>query len=279
MEQNIAITETIKKRYSCRTYDTKPVEESLVMNLSEYVKTVNQKIKIKARLICISTDAGGERPVKLGTYGMISGASNYIVGICEKDEKNYVEFGYLLEEVILFATEMNLQTCWLGGTFNRDEFSQKCNLTEHEYIAIVTPFGIKKKSPRLAETAIRAVIGADHRKPFGELFLEIDGMTPLKSDAIGAYQTALEMVRLSPSASNKQPCRVVKNSDGYHFYLKRTKNYPMGLYDMQKNDIGIAMCHFELTTNELGLKGKWEESNHPVIIDGLEYITTWVERE
>ena len=277
MSHKNSVIESIKKRYSCRTFDAKPLEDALVKKLQDYIETINAKAKIKARFICISNSEGDETPVKLGTYGMISGATNYIVGICEKDEKNYVDFGYLFEEIILFATENNLQTCWLGGTFNRDEFTQKCNLTENEYIAIVSPYGMKKKSPRLFETAVRALVGANNRKPFSEIFFENDLTTPLSEKVAGDYLTPLEMVRLSPSASNKQPCRVIKNQDGFNFYLKRTKNYPTGLFDMQKNDIGIAMCHFELTANELLLKGHWENKNGANEIKDLEYITTWVE--
>jgi hypothetical protein len=44
---------------------------------------------------------------------------------------------------------------------------------------------------------------------------------------------------------------------------------------MQKNDIGIAKCHFELTAKELGLKGKWAKEDIGMV-DGLEYICTWV---
>jgi hypothetical protein len=50
----------------------------------------------------------------------------------------------------------------------------------------------------------------------------------------------------------------------------------MGLFDMQKNDIGIAMCHFELTSKELGLKGKWDYLQVQKEFDGLEYMKTWV---
>ncbi len=276
MSHKNSVIESIKKRYSCRTCDTKPLEVELVNKLQSFIDTINSKTKIKAKFICISNNASDETPVKLGTYGMISGATNYIVGICEKDEKSYVDFGYLFEEIILFATENNLQTCWLGGTFNRDEFTQKCNLTENEYIAIVSPFGIKKKSPRLFETAVRALVGANNRKPFSEIFFENDLTTPLSENSVGGYLTPLEMVRLSPSASNKQPCRVIKNQDGFNFYLKRTKNYPTGLFDMQKNDIGIAMCHFELTASKLSLKGHWENKNGLKDINDLEYINTWV---
>ena len=84
------------------------------------------------------------------------------------------------------------------------------------------------------------------------------------------------MVRLGPSASNKQPWRIIKNDYGYDFYLNRTKAYAKGPFDMQKNDIGIAMCHFGLTAKEMGLKGQWDYKENQKNIVDLDYISTWV---
>lgn len=276
MEFEKSIVENIKARYSCRSYDSKPLDETLVKKLQDYIEEMNAQIKTRARFQYITNDTNNETPVKLGTYGMIAGANNYIVGICHNGEQNCVEFGYMFEKIILFATDMNLQTCWLGGTFNRDEFTKKCNLKDNEYIAIVSPVGIKKQKPRIFDKAVRTLVGADKRKPFSELFFDNDISTPLDENNAGEYKTPLEMVRLGPSASNKQPCRIIKSDNGYNFYLNRTKAYAKGPFDMQKNDIGIAMCHFELTAKEMGLKGQWENMENRKNIVELEYISTWV---
>ena len=64
----------------------------------------------------------------------------------------------------------------------------------------------------------------------------------------------LEMVRLAPSAVNKQPWRVVIADNAAHFYLKRSKGFGHETdLDMQKIDMGIALCHFALTAKESGL--------------------------
>lgn len=276
MEPDKSIIEIIKSRYSCRSYDGKPLDKVSEKKLCGCIEDINKETKIKARFLYITNNAGDQTPVKLGTYGMIAGATNFIIGICEKDETNCAAFGYLFEKIILFVTGLNLQTCWLGGTFNRNEFTQKCNLLDNEYIAIVSPVGVKKQKPRLFDNAVRTVVGANNRKPFAELFFEDNLSVPLNINNTGSYITPLEMIRLAPSASNKQPWRIIKNNNGYNFYLKRTKNYPTALFDMQKNDIGIAMCHFELTAKELKLKGKWANIKSPTEIDGPEYISTWV---
>ncbi|MGH4140908.1 hypothetical protein [Clostridium sp.] len=56
-------------------------------------------------------------------------------------------------------------------------------------------------------------------------FFETDGLVPLNEDSAGEYVVPLEMVRLGPSASNKQPWRIIKDKNAYHFFLCRTKGY------------------------------------------------------
>lgn len=279
MELNKSIIEIIKSRYSCRSYDGKPLDEAAEKKLCGYIEDINQEAKIKARFIYIANRPDCGAPAKLGTYGMISGAVSFIAGICDYDEKDFVRFGYLFEKIILFATALNIQTCWLGGTFNRNDFIQTIGLNDNEYIAIVTPAGVKRQKARLLDNAVRTVTGANNRKPFAELFFEDNLSSPMNMSSAGSYITPLETVRLAPSGSNKQPWRIIKNNGGFHFYLKRTKGYPATRYDMQKNDIGIAMCHFELTAKELKLNGDWVNIKKPMDIEGLEYISTWITGE
>ncbi|MBE0687725.1 MAG: nitroreductase, partial [Anaerolineaceae bacterium] len=90
--------------------------------------------------------------------------------------------------------------------------------------------------------------------------------------------------RLGPSASNKQPWRIVQANGAFHFFIQRTKGYRnvmtrlVQIDDMQRLDIGIAMCHFELTAQELGLQGKWGIVDHGLTLadDQIEYRVSWV---
>lgn len=280
MEFQKSVIELIKMRTSCRSYNRRDIENIALQKLEGYIKRINEEAKIKVRFVFInSKDINAGKINNLGTYGVISGANSFIVGILDKDEKDALEFGYLFEKIMLFATDLGLQTCWLGGTFNKNDFKQNIGLLENEFIPIVSPVGIKKEKPRVFESAMRAVIGANKRKPWSELFFEKDSAVPLNENSAGSYAVPIEMVRLGPSASNKQPWRLIKDNGAFHFFLCRTKGYGATLYDMQKNDIGIAKCHFELSANELGLKGKWQEIKSMNIPNKWEYISTWSKEE
>jgi len=276
MKLQKSVIDIIKMRSSCRSFDSKYINDDILQKFKNFIDEINIESTIKARFLVVNKHKTGGSNEKLGTYGVISGANSFIVGIINNSENDVLKFGYLFEKIILFATDLGLQTCWLGGTFKKDDFVKSTNLIENEFIPIVSPVGIKKGKPRIFESAMRAVIGANNRKPWNELFFDTDVSSPLNENVAGLYAVPIEMVRLGPSASNKQPWRIIKDKNSYHFYLCRTKGYGVANYDIQKNDLGIAMCHFELAAKELGLSGKWQELKNVNSPGDWEYITTWV---
>lgn len=70
---------------------------------------------------------------------------------------------------------------------------------------------------------MRKAVKADERLPFEELFFDGSMDKPLNADKAGDIEVPLEMVRLAPSAVNKQPWRVIVEDKMVHFYLKRSK--------------------------------------------------------
>ena len=122
------------------------------------------------------------------------------------------DFGYLFEQVILFATGLDLATCWIGLTVARGPLEDKIRLLSQETIPAVTPLGYPATRPALFDTVTRASLDATQRKPWKDLFFDGHFGVPLEKKAAGAYEVPLEMVRLGPSATNKQPWRIVRNN-------------------------------------------------------------------
>ena len=49
------------------------------------------------------------------------------------------------------------------------------------------------------------------------------------------------------------------------------------LADLQRVDMGIAMCHFELAIHEFNLQGRWIIEEPDIIKqESTEYIVSWV---
>lgn len=119
MKPNKSPTELIKIRTSTRSFDEQIIDPIKLQRLKDYIEHINNQTKIKARFTLTTNEKNSKGGKKLGTYGIISGANSFIVGILDKDEKDSLEFGYLFEKIVLFATDLGLGTCWMGGTFKK----------------------------------------------------------------------------------------------------------------------------------------------------------------
>jgi hypothetical protein len=282
------ITDIIRQRFSCRNYLEQPISTEKRQKLRDFIDALpNGPFGSQPHFHLVAADQQDSRALKnLGTYGFIQGATGYIIGTLDSGEKNLEDYGYQMEEIILYATSLDLGTCWLGGSFTRSSFARKINAADEALIPAVTSIGEIANVEEARNGLLRRQINADQRLPWEQLFFNQKFGVPLTQEAAGDYITSLEMLRIGPSASNKQPWRLVKDGSAWHFYLQRTKGYRqgtltrfLGIADIQRLDLGIAMCHFELTTRELGLPGKWL-SAEPAIVkpDELtEYTVSWVD--
>ncbi len=274
--------EAIKKRVSCRTYKNIPLMESDERKLKDFFLTNIQGPfgnRVRFELVDL---AGKEREeIKtLGTYGIIKGASTFIVGAVAKGDRAMEDYGYCMEKNILAATDLGLGTCWLGGTFNRSASASRIHKRDDEVVPAITPVGYPKERKSIQDAAIRFLAKSNSRKAWEELFFCGDARSPLERSVAGAYAVPLECVRIGPSASNKQPWRVVKEKDQdvFHFYIGRTPGYAAKYPDvgMQDIDMGIAMCHFEIALQETNQKGTWQTVQPALTQRGLEYVASWV---
>ena len=265
----------MQDRSSVRTFENREVQEDTLSQLNQAIDDVNQVLSEKAYFKLIQNSSNRDDMQKLGTYGIIQGTRNFIAVITTQEEVDALNLSYQIEKIVLIATGLGLGTCWLGGTFDRSSFEDHLSLKNNEKVVILIAFGYKKNKQSMIESTMRILAKSDQRKPSSELFLEANGEKALDLNSIGDYQKVLEMVRIAPSASNKQPWRIIKDIDHFHFYLTRTPGYGVMNYDLQLNDIGIAKCHFELSALALKLKGAWETMNTTPTMPNWVYVESW----
>lgn len=279
------VAELIRARYSCRTYLDRPIAADVHGRLAAFLDgQVRGPLGSPTRFSLVAASPDDPQALmKLGTYGFIKGATAFIVGAVGATSHDLEDYGYLLEEAILFATGLGLGTCWLGGTFTKGSFVRRLGgLAEGESMPAVVSLG----SPGEDGTQrIRDREVGDRRLAATSLFFEERLGRPMAAPQRAGLGPALEAVRIAPSASNKQPWRIVHSGRDWHFYLERTKSYGKGsalfsllrLADLQRVDMGIAMCHFALTARDLGLAGSWtlDEPDLGALEAGVEYTATW----
>ncbi len=274
------VTDVIKNRTSVRTYKPLILPADIIRQLEAYARWISGPFDRPVRFV-FWDDASFEKETggKIGTYGIIRGSKHYIAGIVKKGDKDLEQLGYVFQQLILYATSLGLGTCWLGGTFRRTSLERAAGLQEGEILPVITPVGYQAGKESMLSRAMKLASRSRERKPWKELFFLQSLDRPLEENEAGDYSIPLEMVRLAPSASNKQPWRVFKSGRFWHFYLdySRLTNRSLG-FEIQRIDMGIALCHFELTAREAGLPGHWvthaARPSNPGA-DKLHYIVTW----
>jgi len=215
---------------------------------------------------------------KIGTYGFIKNAAGFIIGSCANESRTIFEFGFALEGLVLYLTELQIGTCWLGGTFKRQEVMSTLEIPDGNIIPAIIAIGYPEQNEHFRSWAQRKLLSSDHRKPEDTLYFYETFEQPLTNKG-EIYKKALAYMRLAPSAKNKQPWRIVVSSDlsQVHFYiasaLADNKAYAC---EPEYIDIGIAYKHFKIGIDTLGFTGKLK-AEEPTIQNPKDYIyiTTW----
>jgi nitroreductase len=272
--------ELVEARRSFRSYDGNPLAREARSRLEAHLEgPLAGPFGTTVRLALLDEAQPDAQPRKLGTYGVIRRAPCFLVGAVREGPMALEDFGFVFERAILFATGLGLGTCWLGGTLRRDRFGEEIGVDAEEIVPAVSPVGYATERRSVVDSVFRWVAASKKRRPWSELFFAGDLTTPLSREAAGAFSQALEMVRLGPSASNRQPWRLVHTQRGFDLFLQRTPGYQSLAVDLQRLDMGIAMCHFELTARELGLEGEWRVSVHEAgaLPPRTSYVASWID--
>lgn len=261
MKLSIPVVETVQKRHSVRTYESKPLlpqdREALLMCMKQLDNPFD--VPVHTYIIDQKLNADGE---KLGTYGVIKGASTFL-GISIPDTKLApLAAGYEFENLILSATHMGLGTVWLAATFNRDSFASAMKIPKDELFPAISPVGYPAAKRSLTENLMRSTMKSSSRKEWKELFYQADFRTPLTKDMAGVYA---------------QPWRVRKTENIYHFYADYKPELSKGEEIIKQVDLGIALSHFHQTALELGLTGAFEQmaQEDKNLPENIHYMISW----
>ncbi len=245
-------SEIIALRRSCRTFNGLRIDAATLDRLRREIASLSplwSDVSLPIIKIINKDNADGQ----LGTYGFISGARHFIVLATQPNDAAKVQGAYMLEQLVLKATEMGLSTCWIGGTFRRGPFADAIGEVDSKSeISIVVPVGHSTQKPRFFERMMRRIAKSDNRKPFADLFHGFDETTPLGR--------VMQGVRLAPSATNSQPWRAVATEQGSVDFSCVTSNHYSPL------DMGIAYCHFLLGSAEEGLAWTIDSQTSPLAL-------------
>jgi len=268
-------TEMIKQRKSVRTFDGRELTAADRESLSDYISRMDNPFHVPVDFCLLDAkEYDLSSPV-------ISGANTYMAAKVKRVEHFEIAYGYSFEKACLYALSLGIGTVMLAASLSRSTFEKAMDVQEDEVLPTASPVGYPAEKRSVLERLMRKALKADDRILFSKLFFDGSFGKGLSKEAaaegdLGVFAEALEMARLAPSAANKQPWRAVVERDRVHFYEHQTmKESPLG--DVQKVDVGIALCHFDMSMEEAGIAGEFVfEEPEIKAPEGVHYIVTYI---
>ena len=231
--------EAIRVRRSVRTFEASPVAAGVLEFVQEYIDSKPQALPgCGCRLVLLERRLDG----KVGTYGVVRNAG-YFVAVVHKCDRpgndgsgaemsnaglEAVNAGIVGERLVLELTRRGIGTVWLGGTFSRGTVGELVKPAPNERVDAVIAFGNPAAKESLTGRLMARMSNARSRKPFESMF-------QVKPQSV--YRNALEMMRLAPSATNRQEWRAVETDNGIDFFTADTNRFAA-------LDLGIGLAHF-----------------------------------
>ncbi len=244
------IIDVIQSRRSVRTFEDRPLNPEDRAYIEQLIQSIETPfgVPVEFRLLG-ATEHGLKSPV-------IIGAHDYVAAKVKRVQGAELALGFAFETFCLRAAKRGMGTVMLAASLSRKTFEEAMSVSSDEVMPVASPIGYPAAKLSLRESMMRKAIKSDERLPFSQLFFKDSFDTPLSPSGADVFEVPLQMLRLAPSATNKQPWRTVVGDGAVHFYEEHSlKESTLG--DIQKVDMGIALSHFQLTALEQGLDGRF----------------------
>jgi hypothetical protein len=246
-EQSPAWLEATRVRRSRRTFDEQAVASEALDTLECCCETFRPFDDARAVLVRdpeIDVFRGA-----VGTYGKVTGSPHLLVIVAGSGPLAQQHAGYVGEAYILEATRLGLDTCWVGGFFDRKRVAALVRLGPDESAVAVSPVGHAVSRSSGTERTMERVAGSHERKP-------LDTIAKLSDDWPAWARAAVECARIAPSATNRQPWRF--RFEGGALVVDKSRGFELPKVT-KRLDCGIAMLHAELGALASGQGGSWIE--------------------
>ncbi len=245
----------ISNRKSVRDYKRKSLKEEDIRELKDYVdKAKKLAADIEVEAIAMGNEVFENLNGKAGYQGFMLDAPNYIILMSEKKDNYIKNAGYIGEEIVLKALDMQIGSCWV--TFN-DSDLVKSNLgikSDKEVVAIIAlgydanktkiinihKIGENESKTKLAKVAdnISERLGVEDI-----VYLNSWGNNATAHELENrALLNAFHYARLAPSTLNRQPWRFILDDDTVVLAVRDDEH--TGAYE-EEIDSGIVMLYFE----------------------------------
>lgn len=233
--------QAILKRKSIRNFVMTPLDSNVIEDINKYIESIKAyKPEIQTKTYILND----EKQIK----GMFKIKAPHYIVITSETKEGYLEnVGYILEQLVIYLTQNEIGTCWLGDSKPKEN-------GENSSLGFVVMIAFGKANEKL----YREDVSEFKRKGITEI-------SNLKDTS-----DILEAIRLAPSAMNKQLWYFMFKENQIDIYRKED----LKIFErMSKIDIGIAMAHIYIAFQKEGKNVEFikEESE---IKKGYSYVVT-----
>lgn len=279
----------IQNRKSVRAFTDKKVPFSVVQEIKAYyenaVKRLVPELKTQLHLYCDDVKAALEGAA--GYHQFLVGAPQYLVLLSARDDLAQLNAGYIMEDLILNLTDMDLNTCWV--TFTDSELIKESLGIESELdVAAIAAFGYGVRTTKRLRLNIKSMSNVDisAKRHYVEpkrgvndmVFLNTWGNNYKVNDYIGFFDDMLwesfYAASLSPSYLNRQAYGFVIH-DGNITLVRRPDEYTT---EADGNlSLGIVLLHFTSVAENWAGRIRWRLGKNAANLqlpDGYEVVAS-----
>lgn len=220
------ILEAVEKRHSVRSYTDKKIDKETKEKLQQIIDECNIEGDMNIQLCIDEPQAFGGF---MASYGKFENVKNYIAIIAKKGDNFEEKCGYFGEKVVLRATQLGLNTCWVAATYSKGKVNYKLNKGEKLCCVIALGYGKTDGVSRKTKS--------------------IDQLCKINGEMPEWFEKGMKSAQLAPTAMNQQ--KFLFELDGNIVKLKPL----LGFYT--KLDLGIVKYHFEIGAGTEGWR--WSE--------------------
>lgn len=231
----------IENRTSRRAYKKQRIELNKIEQIKILINNINQESGLTIQFV-----ENGDLFLTgfKASYGLFSGMPSLIALVGKKaDPELKQKIGYFGEFLVLECVSLGLGTCWIGGSYNREECQKSIQIKDNEELICIIAVGNAAQNKTIKELLISQI--GKGKQSFDELLAKKDSTPPLW------VTNGIEAARIAPSAANGKPIIYQYIKDQLSVTIAK-KNH-----DAEEIDLGISMAHFQLGALQ-GLKeGTW----------------------
>jgi nitroreductase len=243
----------INIRRSARSFEMSPVEESKMSMMQSFIENMQLPFEhnVKIRMFKANPDK------KL--YTVFNAPPDGMAFLSNTDICSVSAVGFVGEMLVLYATSLELATCWYGhytltelerimphlgayAELANPKWGYGIGEVTGERAVCITPLGYwKKDGIRLFDRAQQSLISYK-RKPISALL-----MGDIKEEQLTPeILYAIDLARKAPSAANSQHWRFNVSSDLKTITISMPIGYKHIKWEHPDVDLGICACHFWL---------------------------------